>query len=379
MENIINIGTFIQHLTYYIKIGIYINKGTDKDAVLEKCIKLYNKYKTIEASPNITEEDESVVRRCLKRLNLILKIDSNGNPVDIRNKENQLRMIYLKPHPSLVNNDMESMIQYGDKHNINIITDIPLTFILRESKYKELLWEYTRSLFYISQLLIAKIDPTKMDPHREIVFNDAAEKLQTILVSIREIDDKIKINEIMTLDKFLNSKLVKTGINDKNVNEAREEVKEIFIKKGLGQDNSMARMIDSISDKLTSVDLSGGNIIQSMFGIAQNVAQEMRGDMESNPEKFQSTIGAITEVFQDAINNSTANGDEIPADLKNIFNTVLGATHADAEVSENEIAKNLEAVIAANGLDKTQFYQSIQGSDGDIDVSKLEECLAKLQ
>lgn len=380
MENIINIGTFIQHLTYYIKIAIYINKGTDKDIILEKCIKLYNKYKTIEAMAKITEEEETIVRRCLKRLNLILKIDDNGNPIDIRNKSNQLRMVYFYPHPSLANNNLESMISYANDNNINIMPDIPLTFILRDSKYKELLWQYTRSLFYISQLLLSKCDAEKMDLERKNIFDDAAEKLEEILILIMQIDEKIKVNEVMKLDKFLNNKLVKTGITDKNVNEAREEVKEIFIKKGLGEDNSMSKMIDSISDKLTSIDLSGGNIIQSMLGIAQNVAQEMSGDMQNNPEKFQSTIGAITEVFQDAMNESAENGNEMPDDIKNLFNTVLAAAPTGSdEISSEEIAKNLETIIAANGLDKNQFYQSIQGIDGEIDITKLEECLGKLQ
>ena len=290
MGDIINIGTFIQQLTYYVKIGIYINKGTDKDAILERCIKLYNKYKIIEASTEITDEDEIFVRKCLKRLNLILKVDSNGNPVDIRNKENQIKIIYLEGHPSILNNNMAEMIEYANKYNIAILTEIPLTFILRESKYQELLWQYTRSLFYISQLIISKIDQESNEKTinaKKKVYDNAAEQLEPILTSISEIEEKIKLDQILTLDKFLNTKLVKTGINEKNVNEARQEVKEIFMKKGLGADDSMGKMIDSISDKLTTIDLSKGNIIQNMFGIAQNVAQEMRGDLENAyHEKF---------------------------------------------------------------------------------------------
>jgi hypothetical protein len=387
MEDFINIGIFIQHLTYFIKIGIYINKGTDKDALLERCIKLYNKYKTIEITKEINERDETFVRKSLKRLNLILKIDANGIPIDITNKENQLRMAFIDAHPSLANDDMASMIEHATKYNINILSDIPLIFILRESKYQEILWQYTRSLFYISQILISKVDPNA-NFHDEItiakqkILDDAINKLETILISISETEDKIKLNQMMTLDKFLKIKLV-NGISENNVNEARQEVKEIFVKKGLGQDNSMTKMIDSISDKLTNIDLSKGNIIQSMFGIAQNVANEMRGDLENNPEKFQSTIGAITEVFQEAMDDTSKNGNEIPSELKNMFNQILavsplGTNATGKEPTEEEIAQNLENIIQMNGLDREQFYESIKDNNGGIDANKLENFLMKI-
>jgi len=389
MEDIINIGTFIQHLTYFIKIGIYINKGTDKDVILEKCIKLYNKYKTIEANATaqITEEDETFVRRCLKRLNLVLKIDDNDEPVDIRKKENQLLMIFLEGHPSLANNDMTSMVNYANQNNITIMTDIPLTFILRESKYQELLWQYTRSLFYISQILISKVDPDADSTNKSVrqknkILNDSMENLESILETISETEEQIKLNQVMALDKFLNTNLVKTGINEKNVNEAKNEVKEIFAKKGLGVNNSMTKMIDLISNEITSVDLTKGNIIQNMFSIAQSVAQEMKPDLENNPDQFQNTLGAITEVFQEAMNDSSKNGDEVPSEIKNMFNTIISNSsmiNDGKEPTEEEITKSLEGIIDANGLNREDFYNSIKDGNGEIDVSKLENFLSGLQ
>ena len=384
MDEIINIGIFIQHLTYYLKIGVYINKGTDKDQILETCIKLYNKYKAIEQANlnnKISDDDETFVRRCLKRLNLILKIDSDGNPVNIRNKENQLKMVYFEGHASLSENDMASMIEYANQNNINILQDVPLLFVLRESKFQELLWQYTRSLFYISQVLISRVDPESNQQDKNVIakkrtYDDAMGKLEEILAIISETEEKIEINKIMSVDKYLNSVLLKTGINEKNVNEAKAEVKEIFAKKGLNTDNAMTRMIDSISNKLTSIDLSQGNIIQSMFGIAQDVAQEMRPELEDDPEKFQNTLGAITEVFQEAMDDSSKKGEEVPAELRNMFNTILATgANPDKEATQQEIEKSLESIIQANGLNREQFYGAIKDDDGQFDVSKLENML----
>lgn len=381
--DLINIGTFIQHLTYYLKTTIYINKGTDKDLLLERCIKLYNKFKTIEANATkgLEEKDETFVRKCLKRLNLILKVNSDGHPVDIRDKNNQIQMVFLKEHPSLEENNLDYMIDYAITNDINIFAEVPLMFVLRESKYKDILWQYTRSLFYISQILISKTEESD-DPNNKTIMtkrqitNKSLEMLEKILESISILEKNIELNKIMALDKFLNTKLIKTGINETNVNEARQEVKNMFSKKGLGNDNSMTKMIDSISDKLSQVDLSKGNIIQNMFGIAQNVAQEMKGDLEGNPEKFQNTLGALTEVFKEAMDDSTKSGDEIPTDLKNMFNQVLSLNPSQTELNDSELSKNLENIISANGLDSDQFYQSIKDPNGEINVGKLQNFIA---
>lgn len=377
MESVINIGTFIQNLTYYIKIAIYVNKGTDQSNILEKCIKIYNKYKTIEmdASTAISEKNEAYVRKCLKRLNLVLKVDEKGNPIDIHDKNNQLKMVYLSGHESLDNNDMNSMIEYATTNKIYILTEIPLTFILRESKYQQLLWQYTRSLFYISQLLISrpKLDKTILsafDIQKQKVFDHCAIKLEENLCTITDIEEKIKLNQILALDKFLNHKLIK--INEKKVNDAKDEVKQIFKKKGISEENSMTKIIDSISEKLTDTNLSRGNLLENMISIARNVADEMKGSLENNPQEFQSTLGAITDVIQDFMNDSSEEN-TIPPELKNIISTVIDSKNKNLDhLSEDEITKNLEQLIEANGINREEFMGAIKSQDGNIDVTKLE-------
>ena len=137
--------------------------------------------------------------------------------------------------------------------------------------------------------------------------------------------------------------------------------------------NSILNLVDNISNELMGTDLSQGNAIQSMIGIAQKVAQNMQGELENDPEKIQNTIGAITDVFKEAMDDSTKNGEEIPAELKNMFNTILASPLTEgADMSEDEITKHLENIINANGLDRNEFFDSIKASDGGIDVNKLE-------
>lgn len=377
MSGIINSNTFIQQLTYYLKVGIYINKGTENEIVLDKCIKLYNKYKTIETEQDMNEENNAFVRKCLKRLNLVFKIDNNGKPIDIRDKENQLKMIHLKCHPAIYNNDLNGMISYATENNISVLLGIPLTFILKESKYRSLLWQYTRSLFYISQLIISNIEPkAELDKNtliKQQIFDESLENLETILTTISQIEDDINLNKLLAVDNFLNVKLIKGGVNKNKVSEASQEVKQMFKKKGLGENNSMTKMIDSITGKLSSIDLSQGNIIQSMFNIAQNVAMEMKGDIEENPEKFQGTLGAITEVFKEAMDNPES-GSEVPPELKNMFNTILAAPEmkeTDDNQSQELMVEQINKMIETSGMNRDDFYKMLESNDGQLDINSL--------
>src|SRR5438045_9781928 len=110
----ITIGTFIQYLTYYLQLSIYVNKGTEDNVLLERCIKLYNKCKKIEVTEEeIDSADEVFIRKMLKRFNLVLKVDINGNPVNISDKSNQTKILELNCHESLLGNSMKEMIEYA--------------------------------------------------------------------------------------------------------------------------------------------------------------------------------------------------------------------------------------------------------------------------
>lgn len=384
-EEIISIGTFIQHLTYYLKLGIYVNKGTDKEKLLERSIRLYNRYKTIEAATEISEKDMAMVRKCLKRYNLILKVDDEGNPIDIRNKDNQVKMMLLKPHPALAEDDSYTMLKYARSHDITVLTEIPLTFMVR-GKYNELLWQYTRSLFYISQYLLSRVNPSADPEHpitkaKKLASEEAINMLEVILEKITTIEEKIRIDHLLSVDKFLNIKLIKTGINEKNVNLARLEVKELFKRRGLNGDPSMDKMIDSISDKLSGADFSGGNVIESMFGIADVVAKEMKGDLQNNPDKFKKTLSSITQVIKDIMSDPSVEGEEIPEELMSVFNKISGIIPSDEDgeikdLDETDIIKILDSIIEENSLDRDSFYKSIRDIEGGgINVDKLEDIL----
>lgn len=308
MEFVITNTQFLEYLTYFIKLGIYVNKGTDRNDLLEKCVKLYNKYKLIEKKTERSKEEEEFIRKTVKRWNLVLKMDGSLL-VDIKDKVNQTKILNFSYHPALKSGNMKEFVDFASKHNIDILTDIPFNFMLRDSKYQEMMWLYCRAIFYMSQVIVTYTQ-NESDPKYSLkkeIYDESSVQIATILNAITDLDEKMKVNNVMALDKYMKEKLVSSGIDSKKISDAKNEVKEIFQKKGIKTEGTMHKMIDSISDKITQMDLSQGNIVQSMFDVAQNVATEIRADIESDPEQFKQTLGAITEIFQETMSDNSDN------------------------------------------------------------------------
>lgn len=326
MENIINIDAFISQLSSYFKICVLANKGTPNDAMLEQTIKQCNKIQKITAAQNITNEDELFIRRTLKRFNLSLKVDHLNNPVDIKDKQNQNRLMQLQEHESLKDDDLESMLAYLTTHNICIFPNISLAFFLVGNKFSDLLWDHTRLLFYMTQFLLSKNHGGNVD--KEQVYTTASRFIEDILTKIATKEEECNINQLLTLDNFLKSKIIDTKISSGSVSDASKEVKEIFAKKGISEDNSMFKMIDMIGAKLGDTDLSGGNIMQTMFGIAQNVAEEFRGEL-GDGASIQDVLGTITEIFDETMSNG---GDsQVPDEFKGMMGSLMNLRKNETE------------------------------------------------
>ena len=381
MEDIINLGTYIQYLTYYIKIGIYVNKGTMDDALLSRCISLYNKYKSIEAADEISAEDTVLIRKNFKRLNLILKIDSNGSAVDVSKKEFQSKMLDLQPHESIKSDDMKGFLIHCRDSKINVLPGVPLLFIVKEGKYQGLLWQYTRLLFYITQAMISKGGSDAIQCKK--IFDEAMTYLEITMDKVFTLEKKLKIEQTLALDKYLNTVLIKTGIHDKNINEGRNEIKKLFAGKGISNDPTVDRLIESISGHLGGMDFKGGNMSKGIISVAQTVAAEMKDDIGKDPEKIKGTITAIIGIFKDLMNGE--DGSKMPPELKKMFDSVvtlttkedLGAASLDGTM-EREIEEGLEKIIRENGLNRDDFFTSIQDGEGGVSLDKLQSILGGL-
>ena len=124
------------------------------------------------------------------------------------------------------------------------------------------------------------------------IYDKTVKNLQEELVETNKLLEKERVSVAASVN-----------LNEKSINEARQDVKEMLQNKGLVADDPMTKLVDSISDKLVGVDSSNKNIMQNFFGIAQNLANEMKQDLENNPIKFQNSMDTISKIFQEEAKN----------------------------------------------------------------------------
>jgi len=126
--------------------------------------------------------------------------------------------------------------------------------------------------------------------------------------------------------------------------------------------------------------MPGSLLVQSMFSMAQSVAEEMRPELENDPDAFQNTLGSITEIFQDMMSTADQEGNTMPAEFKEIAMMATSMMSADPTTPSNpdDISALLERMIQANGLDRDAFYNSMNGDNGQLDMSKLQLFLSQM-
>lgn len=328
-ETAIDSNVFLQYLTYYLKMQIYFNKGTSNNKAFDACVTMHNMYKRIENKKQecLIEADETTVRRCYKRFNLVLKIDENGYPIDITNKNHQLNMVNLLGHPSLYDGNLESMISYCESNKINIFRGVHLNFFIQEGEQQLLVWHYTRLLFFVSQLLISQVEPDE-DPDdpdtvkRMELFDASFELFEEILEIISSIDKKLNYADSMTKDKLLKKMLVEDIVLSNNTSQASEEVKKLLNSNGIDADNPLISMVDKISSKLDLKKITKGNILNNFREIAQSVVKDVGEDVCSDPQNMMNMFTALKSVSNNVINNSGE--DAVPENLKNMLRMFNG-------------------------------------------------------
>ena len=171
---------------------------------------------------------------------------------------------------------------------------------------------------YISYLLLSQIDPATVtiyeDDSSQQVLTKLATRIQLITTvhQIIELEKNFKYNTSKVQPEVEN-----LNIRPENWDGAKQEVKEIF--KNVGDQKYLDKMLDSITDKLSNVDTSQGNLMQSMMNVAQNVAAEMKGHNMST-EELKRMYTTINKEFQEMGSGQTdPNAKRVYNEMDDIF------------------------------------------------------------
>jgi hypothetical protein len=368
---------FVNQLLKFLKLVTFVNKGTINEDALSLTIKTYNRLKKIEVDLD-AEASVSFIRKCVKRINMVLKIDTAGKPLDLKSQDHQQNLISFNGNPHIVSGHKQKYIAYVEKNcpEIQLLPSIPMSFILVNAKGKmdQVVWQYLRSLFHLTEMFLL---PEELGKARDNLM-----QLQKVINIIKDFEKDLRVDATLDSDYFLNTSLAKNTIEKIKMDDAKEKVKEMLEKKGVSANPSLDRMIDSITDKLGQKEMKG-NMMGNMFNIARDVANSMKSELDTNSANISDTIGGICGAFNQALKDDEEGTSSIPPELRHLFSKVVDHTQnpaAGQNPMENpETMETIQQFIEKTGMSSAEFHAYTKSENGDsIDPQKIEQLIRSM-
>lgn len=363
MTDAIGYPQLLERITFVLKLALHANKGGNQEELLEKAIVVYNVFKEIESNmTDLPKEKMDRVSKLLLRFNLSFKVKPDGTLANPSQREDCRMISTLSPHQILYSEDYRAAREFADEHDIKPITGIPLSFLLKEGRFQELSWLYIQSIFFISQYISAK-KPTYPDGAR--ILEDALDQLDNVLTRAELIKEEIKIDERLSRDSYLRRKLFKPDIiSAGKIEEAKAEMFRIFKKKGT-ENSLIFKLIDRVGDRVTDIQNSEGSLFTGMFGVAKDIAIDMKEELQANQDSMASSVRAAKSVFNEAFQKSVADGENITPELQGIVNTIDKYDPNNPTIDISQLRTVIDATSSVHGLTSDQVEGMMQGSSGD--------------
>jgi hypothetical protein len=361
---------FLEYVTFAVKLALHTNKGGTEEEYLEKCIVIYNEFKKIEENmDNLPKQKFDRVSKLLLRFNLSFKVKPDGTLANPSLRE-ECRAIYsITPHPIMYSEDMEAVNTFINENDINPITGIPLKFLLKEGRFQEISWLYIKSIFFISQYILAK-NPRYLDGPN--VLEDALNNIDENLTRAEILKEDTKIEERLARDGYLRRKLYKPeAVNVEKIAAAKEEMFKIFRKKGT-ENNLIFKLIDRVGERVSDIQQAEGSLFEGMLDAAKDIASDMSEDLLANRDTMQSSVSAVKDVFKDALRKNIKNGDNISPELLNIADTVTNLDPENPNIDISQLSGVIDATSNIHGFTSESLGEIIQRNrDSGADLSEL--------
>lgn len=324
MEELITTALFTESLCQLLKIVVHTNMGTNRDDLLTKCVQTINKF-----TDTSKESSEADIRKCLKRFNLSLKTD-NGEPISLKNKNAQSKILDYLPHKSISNNDFDEFIEYASKHNSHIISGIPVTFMLNNKKDNcELIWEYIRYLFYMSEVIMYK----SIDNKNKLLTVNAT-NAQNILINIAKIESNI-ISEIES-NEFINISCVKKNNSTSIVNQVLGSgFPDIGLLTNVLKTEEFTQHYDKLKDVLAEHDIDKTDPLLSLM---DDVLTSFKDIEPNSPNTIFTMISKITQ------HNMQGKQEQCKKSLNKLINVMVSKIDDNGDAESTEISKIIKSL-----------------------------------
>jgi hypothetical protein len=378
IENVSNMSVensmFVNQMLKFLKMVTFINKGTINETALSLTIKTYNRLKKVEVDLE-SEASHDFIRKCVKRVNMVLKVDLQGKPLDLKNQDHQKDLITFKGNPHIISGNKQKYLDYLKQNypDVQLLPSIPMSFILisAKDKFDLIIWQYLRSLFHLSEMILL---PEDLEQAKTNLMG-----LKKVITVIKDFEKDVRVDAILDADYFLNTSLAKNTMEKVKMDDAKEKVKEMLEKKGVAANPSLDRMIDSITDKLSQKEMKG-NVMGNMFNIARDVANSMRSELDTNSANISDTIGGICGAFNQALKDDEEGTSSIPPELRHLFSKVVDHTQNPSggqnPMENQETMDTIRQFIEQTGMSDEQFLKYTKSENGDsIDPQKLQQLI----
>jgi len=333
MSDVINLDLFLEYFSYYLKMVIYINKSTYEESYLDFLIKLHNKIHKIHVKKLEDEYSLKIVKKCLKDIH-------------------QLSTIISLFENSKGKNPIAEILDHMKNNKIFIIPKILPGWFLH-GVYSDIVWQYTRCLYYFSKILLYPEQTKKNMKVLEIIIGDIA-----------SYEGMEKLQKLMEEDQYMTENLVNLD-NISTVHEASNKVKSMFFQNG--ENPQLDKIINSVTQQLSGYDMTPASILPNIANIIKNVSAEIREDVEKNPEQMQNTFQSVKGVLE------SFNTSESGFDIKKLMSS---ARLDQEEIEKSEFLGKIENFLKKNDNGKQLLEETID-IDGQIDFKKLQDLIEK--
>lgn len=333
----ISIDNFITNLIELMKLGVHINHDKLADIEGASCIKFCKKLQGLNSS---SSDDVKFIKVIIKRFNLLIKVDENGNPVDVNDKESQKNILNYKAPSSFYENDIEGITKTWKKHKNCIAKNIPLTLFLRDSPIRNYIWNVIKIVFYLSEGILSH------DKYED-VYSDAVNNINSIVDENNKFNELLDVNRAIATDKFLKEKL--SCISKDDTQSARNMLISDLESKGVILSPIIIKVIDMITDVIENggLDASGGDIMGKITNIAQGIARSLVDDGDNLSEGDVSGLMKVFEFFK----NGSSFG--IPPELMSMMGSFMSMKESPPE--------NMEAMMNMNNSEIISMLSKCEG------------------
>lgn len=330
------------------------------------------------------------------RINLYLKVDDEGVPLDPLNQKNFSRktLIRYNPHPSIVNCDLEMMKEYANNNPVTIVSKIPLWFFLNVGDDANLNWLHILALFYYTQVIIinekskenkkstAELteDEVEFREHMVNVLNNSIDELEEILTKIDDIVELQSQEEIKKTNEFFANNLNEMGKKINEVESVADGIKKMYVDEGIDEKtaNSINKVLERVKSEMQNINFEKSNPLKAFAKMAKNISADIKDDLLKDKEVVNNILKASGGALGKMMKEMRGKGAAFPPALEKMLNMFVNNASGGSAQKENskDVEDALDSLMNNSGLSKDEFYNKVMGKDGEVNFEELEKMMA---